>query len=72
MTSGNLTEVPDRSVFLEQLVTRLDGNTKNYVTAEEIFASIKNVVMSSSPVTPVYGEIKDAGDEGGDFIFVRK
>lgn len=72
MTSGNLTEVPDRSVFLEQLVSRLNSNTKDYITAEEIFGSIKDIVINSSPVTPVYGDIKDAGDEGGDFIFVKK
>lgn len=72
MTSGNLTEVPDRSVFLEQLVDKLNNNTKSYITAEELFASIRNIVMSSSPVTPMYGDIKDAGDQGGDFIFVLK
>ncbi len=72
MTSGNLTEVPDRSVFLEQLVDRLSTNTKDYLTAEEIFGSIKDIVINNSPVTPVYGDIKDAGDEGGDFIFVKK
>lgn len=72
MTSGNLTEVPDQSVFLEQLVTRLNANTKDYISAEEIFSSIKDIVINSSPVTPVYGDIKDAGDEGGDFIFVKK
>jgi len=72
MTSGNLTEVPDRSVFLEQLVDKLNNNTKSYVTAEELFAAIRNVVISSSPVTPMYGDIKDAGDQGGDFIFVLK
>lgn len=72
MTSGNLTEVPDHSVFLEQLVDKLNNNTKSYVTAEELFASIRNVVLSSSPVTPMYGDIKDAGDQGGDFIFVLK
>lgn len=72
MTSGNLTEVPDRSVFLEQLVDKLNNNTKSYVTAEELFASIRNIVLSSSPVTPMYGDIKDAGDQGGDFIFVLK
>ncbi len=72
MTSGNLTEVPDRSVFLEYLVKRLNENTKDYISAEEIFGSMRNEIMNSSPVTPMYGEIKDAGDEGGDFIFVRK
>ena len=72
MTSGSLTEVPDRSVFLEYLVKRLNENTKNYLSAEELFGSFKNIVMSSSPVTPLYGEIKGTGDEGGDFIFVKK
>jgi len=72
MTSGNLTEVPDRSVFLEQLVDKLTNNTKSYITAEELFASIRNVVISYSPVTPMYGDIKDAGDQGGDFLFVLK
>ncbi|QKG80773.1 caspase family protein [Tenuifilum thalassicum] len=72
MTSGNLTEVPDKSVFLEQLVGRLNENTKGYLTAEELFASIKDVVISNSPVTPMYGDIKDAGDQGGDFVFVLK
>ncbi len=72
MTSGSLTEVPDRSVFLEYLVKRLNENTKNYLSAEELYSSFKNIVMSSSPVTPLYGEIKGTGDAGGDFIFVRK
>jgi len=72
MTSGNLTEVPDRSVFLEQLVDKLTNNTKSYITAEELFASIRNVVISYSPVTPMYGDIKDTGDQGGDFLFVLK
>jgi len=28
--------------------------------------------MNSSPTTPLYGDIKDTGDEGGDFLFVKK
>jgi len=72
MTSGSLTEVPDRSVFLEYLVKRLNENTKNYLSAEELYSSFKNIVISSSPVTPLYGEIGGTGDAGGDFIFVRK
>lgn len=72
MTSGSLTEVPDQSVFLEQLVKRLSENTQNYISAEEVFSSIRNIVMNSSPTTPLYGDIKDTGDEGGDFLFVKK
>jgi hypothetical protein len=72
MTSGALTVVPDKSLFLEFLVKRLNDNTKSYLTSEELFSSFKTDVMNGSPVTPMYGDIKDAGDEGGDFIFVKK
>jgi len=72
MTSGSLTVVPDKSLFLEYLVKRLNENTKDYLTAEELFSSFKTDVMNGSPVTPMFGDIKDSGDEGGDFIFVKK
>ena len=72
MTSGSLTVVPDKSLFLEYLVKRLNDNTKDYLTAEELFSSLKTEVMNGSPVTPMFGDIKDAGDEGGDFLFVKK
>ncbi len=72
MTSGALTVVPDKSLFLEFLVKRLNENTKDYLTAEELFSSFKTDVMNGSPVTPMFGDIKDSGDEGGDFLFVKK
>lgn len=72
MTSGSLTVVPDKSLFLEFLVKRLNENTKDYLTAEELFSSLKTDVMNGSPVTPMFGDIKDSGDEGGDFLFVKK
>lgn len=72
MTSGSLTEVPDESAFLKFLVQRLEDNTLDYLSAEELFSSFKTAVMNSSPVVPQYGDIKGTGDEGGDFIFVKK
>ncbi|MFP4557744.1 MAG: hypothetical protein ACLFNU_12825 [Bacteroidales bacterium] len=72
MTSGALTEVPDESVFIRHLVKRLEENTVDYLTAEELFSSFKTTVMNSSPTVPLYGDIKGTGDEGGDFVFVRK
>ena len=72
MTSGSLTEVPDESFFLRYLVKRLEENTMGYLSAEELFSSFKTLVMNSSPTVPQYGDIKGTGDEGGDFIFVRK
>jgi hypothetical protein len=72
MTSGSLKEVPDKSVFLLYLNKRLKENTRPYISAEELFSSFKNAVLNNSPNTPLYGEIKDTGDEGGDFIFVKR
>jgi hypothetical protein len=72
MTSGALTEVPDESVFIKHLVQRLQDNTLNYLSAEELFSSFKTAVMNTSPTVPQYGDIKGTGDEGGDFVFVRK
>ena len=72
MTSGTLEEVPDKSVFMLYLNKRLEENTQQFISAEELFSSFKTAVLNNSPNIPQYGEIKDTGDEGGDFIFVKK
>jgi len=74
MTSGNMKEVPDKSVFVEYLVKRLTDNPDKYLSAEQLFARFKSAVINNSPngQIPRFGEIQEAGDEGGDFIFIRK
>lgn len=72
MTSGTLKEVPDRSIFLYYLTKRLVENEEDYLPSEQLFASFKPAVLNNSNNIPQYGEIKNAGDEGGDFIFIRK
>ncbi|MEA3318055.1 MAG: caspase family protein, partial [Bacteroidota bacterium] len=72
MTSGSLKEVPDKSVFLLYLTKRLKENTHDNISAEELFNSFNVQVMNNSSNTPLYGDIKGAGDEGGDFIFVKR
>ncbi len=72
MTSGNLTEVPDKSVFLQFLVKRLNDNTEKYISSDMLFASFRIAVLNNSPTEPQYGTIQNAGDEGGEFIFIRK
>jgi hypothetical protein len=72
MTSGTLEEVPDRSVFLEYMLKRLLENNKKYLSAGELFSSFREAVLNNSPNIPQYGVIQDTGDEGGDFIFVRR
>jgi len=76
LTSGNLTEVPDKSIFVQELIKRLKNNTKKYLSAEQLYTSIKSEVISNprnvSNAIPKYGSIYNVGDEGGDFIFIRK
>ncbi len=74
MTSGTLKEVPDKSVFIEYLVKRLQQNNARFLSAAQLFASFRAAVINNSAngQVPQYGEIKEAGDEGGDFIFIKK
>jgi len=72
MTSGTLTAVPDESVFFTYLVKRLNENTNRYLPSQELFSSLKQAVINNSMVVPQDGVIADAGDEGGDFIFVLR
>ena len=72
MTSGTLEEVPDRSIFLEFLLKRLNDNDKKYISAGDLFGSFREAVLNNSPNIPQYGVIQDTGDEGGDFIFIKR
>jgi len=40
--------------------------------AENLYINFKQAVINNGPTVPQFGVIYDAGDEGGDFIFVRK
>jgi hypothetical protein len=72
MTSGSLTEVPDESVFVKYLVDRLENNMEKYLSSEQLFNKFKIPVMNNSNLIPAFGEIRDVGDEGGDFIFILR
>lgn len=72
MTSGTLQEVPDKSVFIEYFLKRLSENDKKYISSSELFGSFREAVLNNSPNIPQYGVIQDAGDEGGEFIFIKR
>ncbi len=72
MTSGTLTEVPDKSVFIDFLVKRLYENQDHYLPSEQLFFSFKPAVLNNTESIPQYGVVGNAGDEGGDFIFMRR
>jgi len=72
MTSGALKEVPDQSAFLEYLNKRLENNDQKYMSSEVLFIETRPAVLNNSSNVPQYGTIKDTGDEGGEFIFIRR
>lgn len=72
ITSGTLTVVPDKSVFFQYLIKNLKDNQKDYISAEELFSNMRMAVINNSENVPQYGTIQNVGDEGGDFIFIRK
>jgi len=72
ITSGNLSEVPDQSVFLEALLKALQKNDKQFATGQQIFVRVYDEVTNNSHTIPQYGIIQGTGDEGGDFLFIRR
>ncbi len=74
MTSGTLKTVPDESVFIEYLLKNLVNNQAPLLSADQLFRHFKTAVINNSPngQVPQYGPITQAGDEGGDFIFLKR
>ncbi len=74
MTSGTLSTVPDKSVFVHYLIKNLKLNTQPLLSSEDLFRNFKIAVINNSPngQIPQYGSIGQTGDEGGDFIFIKK
>jgi hypothetical protein len=72
MSSGNLKVVPDKSVFCSYLTKRLQENTDKYLPVSRLFNNMKEAVMNNSPTAPQFGVIHECGDQGGEFIFIRR
>lgn len=72
MTSGDLTEVPDESVFVKNFILLLIENREMYLPSEKLFFELKPKISGTADLIPQFGVIKNAGDQGGDFIFFRK
>lgn len=73
ITSGNDTEVPDKSVFMTYLIKALKENKEKYLSAQKMFITrILEAVMTETHTEPRYGTLELAGHLGGDFIFYKK
>jgi hypothetical protein len=77
LTSGGVEPVLDKgkdnhSVFAFYFIQALKNNSEKYFDAGQVFDFLKIPVVNNSYQTPVYSPIRNAGDEGGQFIFIRK
>jgi len=72
ITSGANTPVPDKSVFIEMFIKKLQQNKEKYLIAEQMYLDFRDNVTNNSQVgqRPLFGELD--GNEGGEFIFIRK
>jgi len=76
MTSGGLEPVADsggsgHSVFASAFIAALQQNS-GVMDAQSFFTKIREPVVLAAPQTPEYSNLRFAGHEGGDFVFVRK
>jgi hypothetical protein len=77
ITSGGIEPVMDggkdgHSVFAYYLLKSLSNNNNNMYDASQLFDAIKIPVVNNSSQSPNFQPIKDTGDEGGQFIFIKK
>ena len=76
LTSGVLEPVTDsgsdgHSVFAQAFLDSLEANT-GVLEGVAVFNQIRKPVLLGADQTPKYGDIRFAGHEGGDFLFIRK
>ena len=69
ITSGNLKEVPDNSIFMKFFLKELELNQSTFLTSDQLFAKIRPNILNNSTTEPLYGVIHNTGDEGGEFVF---
>lgn len=77
MTSGGVEPVMDggkdgHSVFAYYLLKALKENSSEMIDASQIFEKLKIPVYNNSDQSPDFKPISKSGDEGGQFIFMKK
>ena len=77
ITSGGIEPVMDggrdgHSVFAYYLLKSLRNNNKRFFDAFSLYNDIRIPVVNNSVQSPILQPIKNTGDEGGQFLFIRK
>ncbi|WP_455208037.1 caspase family protein [Kaarinaea lacus] len=77
MTAGGVEFVDDNyadsghSPFTYFLLNELTSNNKPLITASELSTSVEQAVSNNAPQKPESGVLQGAGDELGEFIFLK-
>jgi hypothetical protein len=76
LTSGGLEPVADsgggeHSVFAKAFLTALQ-DIQDVLDGQQLFSLIRRPVILNAAQTPEYTDMRYAGHEGGDFLFVRQ
>ena len=76
LTSGGIEPVTDvgggqHSVFARALLSLLEQNP-GVMNGQELFVALRRKVQLNADQIPEYGDIRKAGHDGGDFLFVRR
>ena len=57
---------------MKYLIKTLNENENKYLASEDLFDEIRISMKNNSNTKPLYGEIQNAGDEGGNFVLIRR
>ncbi|NQU57769.1 MAG: caspase family protein [Rhodospirillales bacterium] len=76
LVSGGLEPVADsdgsgNSPFARVFINALKNNT-SVLDGTQLFSKIRRPVILAAQQTPEYSDVRNAGHDGGDFLFVRK
>ena len=75
MVSGGLEPVADgtdsHSPFAKALIGALQSNA-SVMDGTQLFEKVRRPVMLAAKQTPQYSDVRQAGHDGGDFLFVRR
>ncbi|MBI1986199.1 MAG: caspase family protein [Rhodospirillales bacterium] len=76
ITSGGLEPVADaggggHSPFAKAFISAL-GDNAAVMDGTQLFSQMRRPVMVNARQTPQYADVREAGHDGGDFLFVRK
>lgn len=60
-----------RSPFAKAFIDAL-GDKDSIMDGTQLFSKMRRPVMVAAQQTPQYADVRQAGHDGGDFLFVRK